>query len=124
MTKTKTSYTLTFIAVFIFGAIIYFYKNPIPTQHINVYKCPEVYTEDADDTAEYKDALTKWTSEFFKENPKATMSDWSIAKTKLWVDNNCTVALQKSKMSGKVSDLKPWERVDYEIQNALDKVAY
>lgn len=85
-------------------------------------KCPESYPETDAGTKEYKDALTAWTSEFFEAHPQATMSDWSIAKSKFWTDNNCAVAIDRSKMSGEVSDLKPWELVDYELQNALDGV--
>jgi hypothetical protein len=65
--------------------------------------------------------MIDWTSEFFKANPKATISDWSIAKSKLWEDNKCISAIERSKMSGEVADLKPWELVDYEVQNTLNK---
>lgn len=123
MHKTKTIYTLAIITVIIIGVIVYISINRETTQ-IYTYKCPEAYAEDEVGTIEYRKAITGWTSEFFKENPNATMSDWSKAKTQLWIDNNCTVAMQRSKMSGNVSDLKPWEKVDYEIQNALDKITY
>ncbi len=117
--KRKIIY-ISIIAVLITVVISYVY----PKQTFVHQKCPEAYTEDVVGTTEYRNAITGWTSEFFKDNPKATMADWSKAKTQLWVENNCAVAIQRSKLSGKVSDLKPWERVDYEIQNALDKVAY
>jgi hypothetical protein len=102
--------------------IPYVYLKVAPKQILVHQKCPEEYTEDNIGTAEYKEELTKRTVEFFKENPNATMSDWSMTKTQLWIDNNCTVALQRSKLLGKVSDLKMWEKVDYEIQNALYRI--
>jgi len=120
--KRKIIYIL--ISTILIVICAYFYFNQIQKSVNPHQKCPEEYTEDNIGTSEYKEVLTKWTSKFFKENPKATMSDWSIAKTQLWIDNNCTIAIQRSKMSGTFSDLKPWEKVDYEIQNALDKVAY
>ena len=107
------------VVILITIVISYVYLKVVPKQTFLHQKCPEEYTEDNIGKAEYKEALIKWTSEFFKANPKATMSDWSIAKTKLWATNNCTTAIQRSKMSGKVYDLKPWELVDYEIQNTL-----
>lgn len=101
-------------------AFFYFHKTPVP-QQINAYKCPEAYTEDEAGTREYRNSLLDWTLLFFKANPKATTSDWSMAKLELWSGNNCAVAIERSKLSGKVSDLKKWELVDYEVQNALDK---
>lgn len=101
-------------------AFFYFHKPPA-LQQANIYKCPEAYTEDDAGTREYRNTLIDWTSNFFEKNPKATTSDWSMAKLELWSDNNCAVALERSKLSGKVSDLKKWELVDYEVQNSLDK---
>ncbi|MEI6553439.1 MAG: hypothetical protein WCO09_02625 [bacterium] len=123
MSKTRLFYvsiSLLIISVLLIG---YFYKNRLLPQQTK-YKCPETYSEDSTGTVEYRKAIADWTLEFFKENPKATMSDWSIAKGQLWIDNNCTIAIQRSKLSGKVSDLKTWELIDYQIQSALDKVAY
>jgi uncharacterized protein YxeA len=108
------------VILIIFAAILYFYKTPILKQ-ANTLKCPESYQENEIGTTEYRNAMIDWTSEFFKANPKATISDWSIAKSKLWEDNKCISAIERSKMSGEVVDLKPWELVDYEVQNTLNK---
>jgi hypothetical protein len=108
------------VILIIFAAILYFYKTPILKQ-ANTLKCPESYQENEIGTTEYRNAMIDWTSEFFKANPKATISDWSIAKSKLWEDNKCISAIERSKMSGEVADLKPWELVDYEVQNTLNK---
>ncbi len=86
-----------------------------------IAKCPEDYLEDETGTEEYRNALIDWTVSFLEQNPQATISGWSTAKLKHWEDNNCKVAIERSKMSGEVTDLKPWERVDYEIQNAVNK---
>lgn len=102
-----------------FVAIFYFYKHPTAKQ-ANTQKCPEDYAENDTGTEEYRNALIEWTKLFFEANPKATMSDWSLAKLKLWQNNNCTIALERSTMSGEVSDLKPWERVDWAVQESLD----
>lgn len=104
----------------IFG-FFYLYKSSAPELASTYTKCPEDYAEDDAGTAEYRNVLIDWTSSFIEANPGATMSDWSIAKSQLWLDNNCVEALQRLKMSGEVADLKPWERVDYEVQNALEK---
>lgn len=117
--KTKI-YILILVLILVVVSIFYFYKTPIIKQ-ANIPKCPESYAENDIGTTEYRNALIDWTTEFFKENPEATMSDWSIAKTKLWEDNKCISAIERSKMSGEVADLKPWELVDYEVQNTLDK---
>ncbi|MFZ3011881.1 MAG: hypothetical protein WA060_02710 [Minisyncoccia bacterium] len=103
------------IVIIFFLALNFYLKISTQSTHI---KCPEEYTEDDIGTAEYREALSNWTSEFFK-TPQATMSDWAMAKMKRWEDNNCVIAIERSKMSGKVADLKPWERVDYEVQNAI-----
>ena len=118
--KRKTTYILIVIIFIILCAIFYFYKSPTVKQ-ADVYKCPEDYAENDIDTTEYRNALIDWTSSFFKANLKATISDWTQAKSQLWMDNNCDIAIQRSKMSGNVADLKPWEKVDYEVQNTLDK---
>jgi hypothetical protein len=111
---------LTFISsLFVIMYLIAFCYSIYPTQSRVHYKCPENYTEDDTGTAEYKDALVNWTTAFFKAYPDATMSDWSKAKLQLWLDNNCVVAIQRSKMSGEVVNLKQWELVDLEVQNAL-----
>jgi uncharacterized protein YxeA len=118
--KRKTTYILIVIIFTILCVIFYFYKSPTVKQ-ANVYKCPEDYTENDIGTTEYRNALIDWTAEFFTTNPKATISDWTQAKSKVWMDNKCYIAIQRSKMSGNVADLKPWEKVDYEVQNTLDK---
>ena len=108
--------TFLIVIVIIISTFLYFHA----TQKLNTLtKCPEEYAENDIGTAEYREALSNWTSEFFKANPQATMSDWAIAKLKLWEDNNCVIAIERSKMSGNVADLKPWERVDYEVQNVI-----
>lgn len=114
--KTKVYILIFLLAI---AAIFYFYKSPAPEIGSTRTKCPESYTEDDAGTTEYRNALIDWTSEFFETNPKATSSDWSIARSQFRIDNNCTVAIQRYKLSGKVSDLKQWERVDYEVQNAI-----
>ena len=116
----KTKIYISILLLVVFVIIFYFYKPPTP-QQANAYKCPEAYAEDDAGAIEYRNALIDWTLLFFKANPQATTSDWSMAKTQIWEDNNCALALKRSKLSGKVSDLKKWELVDYEVQNALDK---
>jgi len=116
ITLKTTAYILIFLLVIV--ALFYFYKKQA-SQQANAYKCPESYTEDEAGTTEYKNTLVNWTTSFFEANPKATSSDWSMAKLKLLEDNKCVIALQRSKLSGKVSDLKKWELIDYEVQNAI-----
>jgi uncharacterized protein YxeA len=118
--KRKIFYTCILVIFITLCTFFYFYKNQVP-QQANGYKCPESYTEDDTGTTEYRNALINWTSLFFEANPKATSSDWSTAKLKLLKDNKCVVALQRLKMSGKVTDLKPWEQVDWAVQESLDK---
>ncbi|MFA6586237.1 MAG: hypothetical protein WCS86_03715 [Candidatus Paceibacterota bacterium] len=116
----KTIKYLILVILIAFSALFYFYKSQTLKQ-TSAYKCPEDYTEDDAGTTEYRNALINWTSSFFEANPKATSSDWSIAKLKLLEDRKCVVALQRLKMSGNVANLKPWEQVDWAIQNSLDK---
>lgn len=115
--RRKTPHILILIILIALAILYFYYRN----ESDNLSKCPENYTEDNTGTEEYRNALINWTAKFFKANPNATISDWSIAKLKLWEDNNCTIALERSKLSGNVSDLKPWELVDYEVQKSLDK---
>lgn len=114
----RRAYILIFLLVIL--AILYFYKNPTVKQ-VNTLKCPEEYAENDIGTTEYRNALIDWTTSFFEATPKSTMSDWSTAKLKLLEDNKCVIALQRLKMSGKVADLKPWELVDWAVQESLDK---
>ena len=114
--KKKLHYILIPIILISLCFVLYFQKN------LNTHqKCPEAYAENDIGTKEYRNALIDWTTEFFKVNPKATISDWSIAKFKLWEDHQCEIAIQRSKMSGDVKDLKQWEKIDYEVQSSLDK---
>lgn len=121
MSKTKILCICIFIVFFGLCAIFYFYKTPAPKLVATQFKCPENYTEDDAGAVKYRNALIDWTTSYFETNPKAVMSDWSMAKSQFWVDNNCIEAIRRSKLSGMVADLKPWEKVDYEVQNALDK---
>jgi hypothetical protein len=115
----KRNIVIGIIIVLIFStAWLLFGQN---TKKPTTPKCPESYPENEAGATEYKDALIAWTSEFFEKHPQASMSDWSMAKSQFWLDNNCTMAIERSKMSGEVSGLKPWELVDYEIQKALDE---
>lgn len=116
--KTKIFYISVVVAFITICAILYFSKSPASEQ-IAYQKCPEDYAENDIGTAEYRDALIDWTSEFFETHPRATVSDWAMVKYQLWVDNNCVVAMQRSKMSGIVTDLKPWEKVDYVVQQSI-----
>lgn len=126
LSKRNIAIVATLLILVFITAGLFFGQNTNTTEQKIVsappaLKCSESYPENATGTKEYKDALTAWTYEFFESHPQATMSDWSIAKSQFWRDNNCTVAVGRSKMSGKVSDLKPWELVDYALQNALDE---
>jgi hypothetical protein len=105
------------VVILIIGFFVY--RSFVPKQAIVHQKCPEYYAEDEVGKAEYKNAMISWTEEFFAAHPEATVSDWSIAKAKLWAYNNCVIAMQRLKMSGKVEDLKPYELVDIAMQNAL-----
>lgn len=118
--RKKIAYILIPVILIAFCTFFYFYKSPTVKQ-IKVYKCPEAYAENEIGTTEYRNKLIDWTSELFKINPNATTSDWSLAKLKLLEDNNCSIAVQRSKMSGEVVNLKPWELVDYEVQSSLNK---
>lgn len=117
--KNKIIYIFIICGLVLASGAFYVYKSLPVKQTVVTQKCPEDYAENDIGTAEYKDALVEWTTDFFEAHPEATMSDWSRAKTQFWMDYNCTVALQRLKLSGRVEDLKPYELVDYEIQNAL-----
>ena len=100
----------------------FIYKSSTSEKSLVHFKCPEDYVENDTGTAEYKNAMVDWTSEFFKAHPEATVSDWTMARAQLRIDNNCVIAIQRAKMSGKVADMKPYELVDYNMQIALSKV--
>jgi len=117
----KKIFQISAIVVLLAIFFCYIYINKVPKQTLTHQKCPEEYSEDDAGIAEYRNTLTDWTGAYFKTHPEATMSDWSKAKLQLWIDNGCTVAIQRLKLSGNVSDLKLWEKVDYEMQTVLDK---
>ncbi len=111
-----------FISIFvILSVILYLYYSNTFKQRITHIQCPESYSENNTSTTEYRDALTNWTLEFFKARPNASVSDWAEAKSRLWEKNNCVIALERSKLSGRVTDLKPWEQVDYSVQTAIQE---
>ena len=97
------------------------YKSSTSKQISIHQKCPEDYAENDAGTAEYEKAMLDWTRNYLTIHSEPTVSDWAKAKTQLWSDNNCVVALQRLKLSGKVADLKPYELVDYNMQTALAK---
>lgn len=114
----KYKYTILVLGMALIA--LFMYVNRASLDLFGAYqKCPEDYTEDSVDTEEYKNALTTWTSEFFEINPDAMVSDWLLAKSKLWRDNGCFEALEQLKKSGEVKDLKSWELVDYEVQRGI-----
>lgn len=104
----------------------FIYKSSTPKKSIVHFKCPEYYAENDAGTAEYEKAMLDWTKNYLAihSEPTAsepTVSGWAKARTQLWLDNNCTVALQRLKLSGKVADMKPYELIDYKIQTVLIK---
>lgn len=119
----KIVYICIICVVVVSVAGFFVYKNQ-NSEGVAQFKCPEDYAENDVGTAEYAEALANWTFSYFEKYPEATVSDWSMAKTQLWTDNNCKVALERLKLSGKVEDLKPYELVDYKIQTVLMKQKY
>jgi hypothetical protein len=108
------------VAVILCVVVAFFvYKSSTPKKSFVHQKCPEEYAENDAGIAEYEKVMVAWTLDYLKTHPEATMSDWAKAKTQLWTDNNCVVALQRLKLSGKVADMKPYELIDYDIQNAI-----
>lgn len=89
--KRKIIYICIFVTPVILGSIFYFYKSPISEQA----RCPDDYGTDDAGSAEYLAATDKWTNEFYDTHPGATLSDWAKARYQFWVDNNCTLALQR-----------------------------
>jgi hypothetical protein len=120
--KNRKLYILITCVIVISTVGFFVYKSFYAKQVIVRQKCPEYYAEDDTGKAEYRYAMTEWTAEYFKTHSEATMSDWSKAKAKLWKDNNCTVAIERLKMSGRVEDLKPYELVDIAMQDAIVSV--
>jgi hypothetical protein len=58
-------------------------------------KCPDEYANDDAGSAEYLASMDSWTNNFYDLHPNATLSDWSAARHQFYVDNNCTLALQR-----------------------------
>ena len=78
----KNILTLTVI-VLIGVAVVKFYP-PTPI-------CPDDFKDPKKEIASF----SKWTDEFYQNNPKATMKEMSDARVAFWRDNNCNEALKR-----------------------------
>jgi len=56
-------------------------------------KCPDDYADS--ELSQYNIDFDKWTNEFYDTHPDATLSDWSNARYKFWVINDCVAALKR-----------------------------
>ena len=82
--KTK-AYILIFV-IFVIASYLYI-TSPQRTQA----KCPDDYATEK----EQMTAMNKWTNKYYDNHPGATLSDWSIARYKFWVDNKCEKAIER-----------------------------
>lgn len=85
-----------------------------PAQVAVTQKCPDDYATDKEQAT----AMDSWTSEFYATHPRATLSDWSEARHQFWIDNNCTLVLQRYQ-DAKDDEVDP-ETLE-QIKNGLQK---
>ena|SRR5258708_2401280 len=74
--------------------LVFGYFKIRPSVQDRIYaqlKCPDDYATENEQMA----AVDLWTNEFYDQHPGATLSGWSAARHKFWVDNNCTAALKR-----------------------------
>jgi hypothetical protein len=90
--KKNLIYILIATILIFLGVILYFHYN-INTR----LKCPDEYANTDKGSNEYQNDLDKWTNQFYKTYPSATLSDWNKARYQFWVDNNCKEALRRYK---------------------------
>lgn len=76
-------------------AFFYFYTSYNSKQTIVYQKCPDDYATDDAGSKEYLAATDKWTNDFFDAHPGSTLSDWANARKQFWVENKCTLAIQR-----------------------------
>ncbi len=103
---------LVFISVIllvIIGFYIYFYFNG--ENAAQKEKCPDDYATEEEQLT----ALDLWSSNFFKNYPNATISDWSKARQEFWVKNNCIKAIERYKNAEK-------EKIYPEILNRVNNI--
>ena len=71
------------VIVLIVVSIVKFYPStPI---------CPDDFKDSTKEIASF----SKWTDEFYQNNPKATIKEMSEARVAFWRDNHCTEALKR-----------------------------
>lgn len=90
MSKIKIPYICGLIFI-ILCTVFYLYTSKNKPIH---QQCPDEYADTDAGSAQYLADFDKWTNDFYGTYPGATLSDWSNARYKFWVDNNCTSSIQ------------------------------
>jgi hypothetical protein len=87
-------------------------------------KCPDEYATDDTGSAEYLASMDSWTNNFYDLHPGASLSDWSAARHQFYVDNNCTLTLQRYQDAedGK-ADPETMKRIEMGIREAINNNA-
>ena len=89
--KRKIIYISIFVIIIATCAVFYFYKSSSAEQA----RCPDDYATDDAGSAEYLASMDKWTNDFYDAHPGSSLSEWATARHQFWVDNDCTLALQR-----------------------------
>lgn len=90
------AFILTFVmSLEIIIVLIAFCYLTYPTQNHIHQKCPEEYASTDAGDAERLASMDKWTNDFYDANPGSTLSQWAEARHQFYIENNCTVALQR-----------------------------
>jgi hypothetical protein len=107
MNKNKT-YIFSGAILIIVMSFIFFGHGPV---------CPDDFTNDDAQLS----AMNSWTNSFFDSHPDATMTDWANARHQFYVDNKCTISLQRYEdaKNGK-ADPETMKRVDNAIQEVIN----
>ena len=122
--KDKNNNQRIIIEILVVGVIIFFALKfnkfealsdfTAVVRQANAYKCPDDYATEK----EQMTAMNNWTNEYYDNHPGATLSDWSIARYKFWVDNKCEKAIERynEAKNGK-ADLKTMNFIKETIVN-------
>lgn len=80
------------IAITFFLALNFYFKVPEPkARHI----CPEDFPETDAGFEEKRVALDGWINGFYDKNPNASLSEFSKARFKFYLENKCDRTLQR-----------------------------
>jgi len=119
MKKIRIYLFVAILFVLFFG--IYVYQGSTDKFSVQKQPCPDEFSDTDAGSAEYLIAIDKWTNDFYDTHQGASLSDWSEARFRFWIENDYVEAIKRYKEAnaGK-ADTEVMERIQEGLREALE----